>query len=146
MKNTFKLLSFFLLVFFSSCKKEIQERQDKTIFLTKPSGWLTSKYEQQVSGQWIDITSTITPFDADNLLIFDPWGGWAIHEGALKLPGNAQVPFSGEWSFEEYETKIQLKQGDRVANLMQIIELTENSFQVLVNDRGTTLRYTYKHP
>ncbi len=147
MKSAFKILALLLVILVSSCKKEIQEKQNKIILLTKPSGWLTVKLETKgANGAWNDITSNINIFDADNLLIFDPFNVWAINEGAIKLPGNGQVPIIGEWYFVDKETKIQLSQGGTDGNLLDIIELTETSLQIIVVSNGVTNRYTYKHP
>ena len=66
------------------------------------------------NGSWDDVTASINVFDADNVLIFDPYYVWAINEGALKLPGNPQVPIVGEWNFLDKETKIQLFQGGKI--------------------------------
>ena len=144
MKTTFKILALFIIVLASSCKKEIEEKQNKIILLTKPSGWITTKLEEKTAnGSWTDITNTIDPFAVDNLLIFDPWYNWAINENVLKFPGSAQIPFYGTWQFVDNETKIQLKDN----NLLEIIELTATSLQTIVtNANGTTNRFTYKHP
>jgi len=143
MKSTFKLLTIVLIVLFASCKKEIEDKQNKIILLTKPSGWVTSKLEQKLAnGSWVDITGNIGAFEADNLLIFDPWYSWAIDERVLKLPGSPQIPFSGTWSFTDKETKIQFKDG----NLLEIVELTETAFIVTTVSNGETVRYTYRHP
>ncbi|MGF1922558.1 MAG: hypothetical protein ACQUHE_00145 [Bacteroidia bacterium] len=143
MKSNFKIFALFIIVLLSSCKKEIEEKQNIILLLTKPSGWLTAKVEEKsATGTWTDITSKIGALDADNVLIFDPWYTWAVNEGALKIPGNAQIAASGTWEFKDNETKIQLKNG----NLMEIIELTETAFQTVVTANGSTNRYTYKHP
>lgn len=144
MKIFFKIFALSLIILASSCKKDIQEKQNKIILLTKPSGWLTTKIEEkQTSGNtWADVTYTIGVFDVDNLLIFDPWFVWAVNEGALKIPGNAQIPLSGTWSFTNNESKIQLDNG----TVMAVNELTETSLQTTVTINGVTKRYTYKHP
>ena len=147
MKSTFKIFALLFVILFSSCKKELQEKQNKIILLTKPSGWLTLKIEEKsTNGSWVDITRTINPINIDNLLIFDPWYVWAINEGALKLPGNPQVPFFGTWSFTDKETKIQFKEGDKLGNLVEVVELTETSLQTTFTSGVLTSRYTYKHP
>ncbi len=143
MKSAIKLFALFIIILLSSCKKDFEEKQNKIILLTKPSGWLTLKIEQKSStGAWADITSGIGPLDVDNLLIFDPWYKWAVNEGALKLPGNSQIAASGNWSFLNEETKIQLEG----ANALDIVELTETSLILEVAANGVTNRYTYKHP
>lgn len=147
MKSIFKIFALVLVVLFSSCKKEIEERQNKIILLTKPSGWLTVKLEKKATnGAWEDVTTNIGPFEADNLLIFDPYYVWAVNEGALKFPGDPQIQSTGEWSFLDKETKVQLSQSGKIGNLLEIIELTDTSLQLLVNSNGVTSRYTYKHP
>ena len=145
MKISLKIITLFLVILASSCKKDIEEKQNKIILLTKPSGWLTVKVEEKPtsSNNWNDITSNIIPFDADNLLIFDPYYVWAINEGALKLPGDAQVPFSGTWSFVDNESKIQLHGS---SSPMEITDLTETSLQTIVVTANGMIRYTYKHP
>lgn len=143
MKSAFKLFALFIIIVLGSCKKDIEDKQNKIILLTKPSGWLTVKIEQKSStGAWTDITSGIGALDVDNLLIFDPWYKWAVSEGDLKLPSNPQIAASGKWSFVDNETKIQFEG----ANLVEIIELTETSLQTSVTTNGVTNRFTYKHP
>jgi len=143
MKVAFKIFALFVIMLASSCKKDIEEKQQKIILLTKPSGWLILKSEEkQANGSWLDITANRNPFDVDNLLIFDPWLNWAVNEGALKLPGSPQIPFLGTWSFIDNETKIQLDNG----TIMEIMVLTETSFQTMVTTNGTINRFTYKHP
>lgn len=144
MKIFFKIFALSLIILASSCKKDIQEKQNKIILLTKPSGWLTAKIEEKQTsdGTWVDVTYTIGVFEVDNVLIFDPWFVWAINEGALKLPGDAQIPLSGNWSFSNNESKIELDNG----TVMELNELTETSMQTLITTNGVTRRYTYKHP
>lgn len=145
MKTSFKIVALFLIILVSSCKKDIQEKQNKIILLTKPSGWLVAKIEEKStsSSPWVDITSTLSVFVVDNVLIFDPWYVWAVNEGSLKFPGNPQIPFSGTWSFTNNESKIQLDNG----TVMEINDLTETSLQTtVVSTSGVTNRYTYKHP
>ncbi len=143
MNVSFKIFALFLIILASSCKKDIKERQNKTLLLTKPSGWLTIKIEQKsANGTWNDITSGIGPLDADNLLIFDPYYQWAINEGPLKFPGNPQIAAYGTWSFVDDATKIQFVGG----NLAEITELTENSLQTVVTTTDATNRFTYRHP
>lgn len=143
MKSAFKILALFLIILISSCKKDIKAVQEKTILLTKPSGWVTLKIEEKsTTGAWTDITGNPSPLDADNLLIFDPWFNWVVDEGPLKLPENRQVPAKGTWVFKDNETKIQIIDG----NLMEIIELTATKLQTMVTADGTTKRYTYGHP
>lgn len=143
MKSILKLVLFFVVILLGACKKEYESKQQKIILLTKPAGWLTLKIEQKTgSGAWNDVTNTLDPLAVDNILIFDPWYKWAINEGELKFPGNAQIVGSGVWSFKDNETKIQFEGG----NLNEIIELTETSLQTTVVTGDVTTRYTYKHP
>ncbi len=143
MKLAVKIFALFAIILVSSCKKDIEEKQNKIILLTKPAGWLTIKIEQKAAnGSWTDITSGLSALDADNILIFDPYSVWAINEGAVKLPGNPQIAASGNWSFLDGETKIQFVGG----NLAEIVELTETSLQYIVTVNSTTNRFTYKHP
>ncbi len=143
MKISFKLLALFLVILTSSCKKDFKEVQQNTIHLTKKAGWLTLKIEEKnAAGAWINITGNPSPFDVDNLLIFDPFFNWIIDEGPLKLPENRQVPFFGTWMFTDNGTKIQITDG----NLMQITELSESKLVTIVTAGGVTRRYTYGHP
>lgn len=147
MKSALKLFTLLLIILSTSCKKEIEDKQNKILLLTKPAGWVTLKVEEKsTTGTWTDITANIGAFEADNVLIFDPYYDWAISEGALKFPGSPQITASGDWYFLEKETKIQLREGTTLGNLFEIVELTETSFQILVNSNGKTYRYTYKHP
>ena len=141
MKNTIKALLLLLIVLGTSCKKDFEATQKKTLLLTKPVGWLTVKVEEKgTNGNWTDVTNTLTPFEIDNRLIFDPFGAWAIDEGPIKFPGNPQINASGIWLFLEDGKKIQIVNG----NLMEIEELTESKLQTLVP--GTiTRRYTFGH-
>ncbi|MES2417572.1 MAG: hypothetical protein V4541_05260 [Bacteroidota bacterium] len=143
MKSALNVFLILLVVLGTSCKKDFKETQEKAILLTKPAGWLTLKTELKVdANNWVDITGTPLPTDADNLLIFDPWFSWAVSEGLTKVPGNAQIIANGTWNFIDNGTKIQITDG----NLMEITELTETKLTVLVTADGLTKRYTYGHP
>jgi len=143
MKLTLKIVALFAIILISSCKKEFKDRQNKTLLLTKPVGWLTVKIEQNVAnGSWVDITSSLDVFAVDNILIFDPYYVWAINEGALKFPGGPQIVAQGSWNFIDDATKIQFVGG----NTAEITELTETSLQYVVTNSGSTNRFTYKHP
>ncbi|HTM97767.1 MAG TPA: hypothetical protein VL088_03445 [Pedobacter sp.] len=141
MKSALKVLALLVIIVTASCKKDFKETQERTVLLTKPSGWLQLKLEQKSpTGTWLDITGNPLPSEKDNALIFDPWYGWTINEGALKLPGSGQVIASGTWSF--VDKGVQIKDG----NLMEISELTETSLIVIVNSATGSYRYTYGHP
>lgn len=143
MKISFKIFVLFAVILVSSCKKDFEAKQNKTLLLTKPSGWLTVKIEKkETNGSWTDITGGIGALDVDNVLIFDPYYKWAINEGALKFPGNPQIAANGSWSFVDNLSKIQFIGG----NLVEIVELTDTSLQTTVTISGTTNRFTYKHP
>lgn len=147
MKLASKILALFVIIILSSCKKDYEDRQNKTLLLTKPTGWLTVKIEKkEANGSWTDITSAVAALDVDNVLIFDPYYVWAINEGALKLPGNPQIAASGNWNFTDNNaTKIQFVGG----NIAELTELTETSMQYIVTVGGissSTNRFTYKHP
>ncbi|MEJ5993936.1 hypothetical protein WG904_05825 [Pedobacter sp. Du54] len=143
MKSAIKIFALFAIILISSCKKDFKDRQDKTVLLTKPTGWVTVKIEQRAeNGTWNDITSDLNAFAVDNLLIFDPYYVWAINEGPIKFPGNPQIVASGSWRFTDDATKIQFVGG----NLAEITELTETSLQYIVTANGATNRFTYKHP
>ncbi len=141
MKSALKILALLVIVLTASCKKEFKENQEKMAFLTKPSGWLRLKVEQKSSaGTWVDVTGNPSPLEKDNVLIFDPWYGWAINEGALKLPDASQILAAGNWSFVEKGIQIE------GANLMEISELSATRLIVIVNSTNSSTRYTYGHP
>jgi hypothetical protein len=143
MKLTLKIIALFAIIFVSSCKKDFEQRQNRTLLLTKPAGWVTLKIEQkETNGSWTDITSGVDPFDRDNVLIFDPYYVWAINEGLLRYPGNPIIAAQGTWSFVDDATKIQFVGG----NTAELTELTETSMQYTVTTSTSTNRFTYKHP
>lgn len=144
MKNTIKLVLFtFVIILGSACKKDFKETQKKIIFLTKPVGWKATKVEIKANATtWLDITSSVSPLDADNILTFYPTYEWKEDEGPTKKPENAQIAGYGLWKFLENDKKIQLEEGD----LIEINELNDHQMITIVSKGPSTFRYTYKHP
>ncbi len=142
MKSALKLFVLLLVVLGTSCKKDNAEAKRRLASLTK-AGWLTLKIEEKnTDGSWKDITPAYSALEADNQLIFRDNGYCEINEGELKFPGNAQIAFSGEWTFTDNASKIQIIGG----NLMEILELNDTKLQVLITKYSPVQRYTFGHP
>lgn len=142
MKSTLKLIVLLLIVLGTSCKKDNAEAKRKLAALTK-AGWLTLKIEEKnADGSWKDVTGNPSPLDVDNLLIFRADGYCEVNEGPLKFPGNPQISFSGQWTFKDNATKIQVIND----NLMEILELNDTKLQVLIVNLSPVRRFTFGHP
>lgn len=142
MKSALKLFVVLLVILGTSCKKDNAEAKRRLAALTK-APWIILKIEEKnADGSWKDITGNPSPIDADNLRIFGAYGYYEENEGPLKLPGNPQIQYTGQWIFTEKANKIQIIN----AQLMDIVELNDTKFQVTVNKTSTVERVTFGHP
>jgi hypothetical protein len=145
-KIIFSTVSFLIMVFFFSCKKD-NDSKSKTQLLTQKS-WLISNAEERTGTEpWSQDAgwSSSPACEKDDVTVFKTNFTYETNEGATKCnTSDPQIINSGTWAFSDNETKLNLD-GD----LLTIERLDETNLILTLSEvfLGTTysFRITLRH-
>jgi len=103
----FFLLILILLIGLNSCKKNSDNLDQNTYYITNQNWTISTIRQYTTSIGWIDIFSSLAVCQKDNILIFKSDNSYIWDSGPIKCDSSdPQIVDYGNWSFSSNRTKL----------------------------------------
>ncbi len=144
------LLTIFILVCFTACKKEAAKSQKNVDLISKQNWTLTSLRWNTNNGPWVDGLSTVPACQKDNQTTFHSNYTYTLEEGPTKCnSSDPQIFDNGTWSFASNETKLVTSNNGYLYTSVDITLLDESNLQTIKRDTSgseiTVVETNYIH-